>query len=153
MYNKIDYCHQCGISETESQTFLLAKHCQRREVKRNGCFRRLIPPLPPLLISYTYISSNLKFQGKSCHIQIISWSMSANISRTNSFSKIQYVTTENISNEGSQTHLATCDLFAVAMMSFTSATPLLLGPLLNISPTLKICPNPVQDKSLLFSST
>ena len=64
--------------------------------------------------------------------------MSANISRTNSFSKIQYVTTENISNEGSQTHLATCDLFAVAMMSFTSATSLSLGPLLNISPTLKI---------------
>ena len=38
------------------------------------------------------------------------------------------------------------------MMSFTSATPLLLGPLLNISPTLKIWPNPVHNKSLLFSS-
>ena len=35
-------------------------------------------------------------------------------------------------NEGSQTNLATCDLFPVAMMSFTSATPLLLEALLNI---------------------
>ena len=78
--------------------------------------------------------------------------MSANISRTKSFSKIKEVTTENTSNEGSQTNLATCDLFPVAMMSFTSATPVLMEPLLNFSPTLKICPNPVQDKSLLFSS-
>ena len=31
-----------------------------------------------------------------------------------------------------KTNLATCDLFPVAMMSFTSATPLLLEPLLNI---------------------
>ena len=35
-------------------------------------------------------------------------------------------------NEGSQTNLATCNLIPVAMMSFTSATPLLLEPLLNI---------------------
>ena len=38
-----------------------------------------------------------------------------------------------------KTNLATCDLFPVAMMSFTSATPLLLEPLLNIcrsAPTL-----------------
>ena len=42
-------------------------------------------------------------------------------------------------NEGSQTNLTTCDLFPVAMMSFTSATRLLLEPLLNIcrsAPTL-----------------
>ena len=42
-------------------------------------------------------------------------------------------------NEGSQTNLATCDLFPVAMMSFTPATPLLMEPFLNISrsaPTL-----------------
>ena len=35
-------------------------------------------------------------------------------------------------NEGSQTNLATCDLFPVAMMSFTQATIVLLEPLLNI---------------------
>ena len=35
-------------------------------------------------------------------------------------------------NEGSQTNLATCDLFPVTMMSFTSATTVLLEPLLNI---------------------
>ena len=35
-------------------------------------------------------------------------------------------------NEGSQTNLATCDLFPVAMMSITSDTPLLLEALLNI---------------------
>ena len=42
-------------------------------------------------------------------------------------------------NEGSQTNLATCDLFPVAMMSFTQATTVLLEPLLNIyssAPTL-----------------
>ena len=42
-------------------------------------------------------------------------------------------------NEGSQTNLATCDLFPVTMMSFTPATPLLLQLLLNIricAPTL-----------------
>ena len=32
-------------------------------------------------------------------------------------------------NEGSQTNLATCDLFPVAMMSFTPATTVLLEPL------------------------
>ena len=35
-------------------------------------------------------------------------------------------------NEGSQTNLATCDLFPMAMTSFTPATTLLLEPLLNI---------------------
>ena len=35
-------------------------------------------------------------------------------------------------NEGLQTNLATCDLFPVVMMSFTSATAVLLEPLLNI---------------------
>ena len=35
-------------------------------------------------------------------------------------------------NKGSQTNLATCDLFPVTMMSFTSATTVLLEPLLNI---------------------
>ena len=35
-------------------------------------------------------------------------------------------------NEGSQTNLATCDLFPVAMTSSTPATTLLLEPLLNI---------------------
>ena len=52
--------------------------------------------------------------------------VSADISRTKSFSKIQWVTTKSM-NEGSQTNLATCDLFPVAMMSFTPATPLLLN--------------------------
>ena len=36
-----------------------------------------------------------------------------------------------ITNEGSQTNLATCDLFPVAMISFMSAVPLLLKPLMN----------------------
>ena len=35
-------------------------------------------------------------------------------------------------NEGLQTNLATYDLFPMAMMSFTSATTVLLKPLLNI---------------------
>ena len=35
-------------------------------------------------------------------------------------------------NEGSQTNLATYDLFLVAMTSFTPATTVLLEPLLNI---------------------
>ena len=35
-------------------------------------------------------------------------------------------------NEGSQTNLATCDLFPVGMMSFTPAATVLLEPLLNI---------------------
>ena len=35
-------------------------------------------------------------------------------------------------NEGLQTNLATCDLFPMATMSFTSATTVLLEPLLNI---------------------
>ena len=44
-------------------------------------------------------------------------------------------------NEGSQTNLATCDLFPVMMMSFTPAT----------FEHLKFCPNPFQNKSSLFS--
>ena len=34
-------CHQYGIFGSESHTFLLAKCCQWRGVRRNGCFRRL----------------------------------------------------------------------------------------------------------------
>ena len=33
--------HQHGISVAEAQTFLLAKHPQRRGTRRNGCIRRL----------------------------------------------------------------------------------------------------------------
>ena len=40
-YVNIDLRQQYGISVTESQTFLLAKHPQRRRAMRNGCFRRL----------------------------------------------------------------------------------------------------------------
>ena len=40
-YVNIDLRHQCGISVTESKTFLRVKRPQRRGAMRNGCFRRL----------------------------------------------------------------------------------------------------------------
>ena len=68
---------------------------------------------------YTLVS-----QQKPCHIKMTYWPVSVNISRTKLFSKIHQVTSDSITNEGSQTNLATCHLFPVAMMFTTSATPL-----------------------------
>ena len=54
-------------------------------------------------------------------------------------------------NEGSQTNLATCDLFPVACsrhvlhLCYSS----IIGATFE---RLKICPNPVQNNSLFFSS-
>ena len=132
-------CHQYGISVTELQTFFLAQHCQQRGMRRNGSFHRLIPP------SQFHIPNNLKFQRQPCHIQMTSWPVSANISRT----KIQQVPTESITNKGSHTNLATCDLFPVAC----SRHVLHLCYSSTVGATfehLKICPNPVQNNSLFF---
>ena len=54
-----------------------------------------------------------------------------------------------VSNEGSQTNLATCDPFPVATMAFIYVS---YSSIVGATYRLKICSNPVQDKSLLFSS-
>ena len=54
-YVNIDLHHQYGISEAELQTFLHAKHPQRRRARRNGCFRRLMPFIK--LCTMFYVSS------------------------------------------------------------------------------------------------
>ena len=52
--------------------------CHVGGARRNGSFRKLIPPT-----NFIYqVQCNLKFQQKPCHIQITSWPVSANISRT-----------------------------------------------------------------------
>ena len=56
-----------GVSVTESQTFLFAKSCQRRGARRNGCYGRLIPPLP---ISYT---QQHEISAKSLPHSMTSW--------------------------------------------------------------------------------
>ena len=130
---------QYGISVTESQTFKLF---QWRGARRNGCYHRLIPALP---ISYT---QQHEISAKTLPHSVTSWPVSANISRTKSFSKIQQVTTKSM-NEGLQTNqLATCDLFPVAMSVLHSSYSIDEATFEH----LQICPNPVQDKSFLFSS-
>ena len=107
--------HQYGISVAESQRFLLAKHTKWREARINGCFCRLIPCQ---LISYT---QQLEILAKALpQVNDFLPSVRKTFSRTKSFSKnLQTgVTNESITNEGSQTNLATCNLFPVAMMSF-----------------------------------
>ena len=104
---------QYGIFIAESQRFLWAKRPKRWGARRNGCFRRLIPCrlyfIYPATWNLSKSPATCKQLSRVCH---------KTLPEPNLCLKFCRQPMRVLLNEGSQTNLATCNLFPEAMMSF-----------------------------------